>query len=363
VYAKAVLNIRQQASPIRRHNNVQIARSPESVHAFRRSLLRWFRHHGRDLPWRKTSDPYAILISEFMLQQTQVGTVIPYYREWLRRFPDFDSLARASENDVLHAWQGLGYYARARNLYATARAVVDRFRGRFPRSIDQMQRLPGIGKYTAHAIASFAFDQPVPIIEANTARVLVRILNFRRPIDRRGGREKLWEHAATLVPERSARIYNSALTDLGALVCRPRRPRCGICPVKKFCQAKNPETLPVRKARLRTTRLVEKHAFVVRESKILLEQSSSRWRGMWILPPLETSESGQPLHISKFPFTHHRVTLSVYRRPAPKRITPEQRWFESIDRIAMPSPHRRAAQSLVNSSPGTPRRLSASALR
>lgn len=321
---------------------------------FRRALTTWYRKHGRDLPWRRTRDPYAILVSEFMLQQTQVATVIPYYHEWLRQFPDFAALNRASENDILRAWQGLGYYARARNLHATARAVVDRFRGRFRRSIDQMQRLPGIGKYTAHAIASFAFDQPVPIIEANTARVLVRILNFQRPIDRRGGREKLWEHAATLVPERSARIYNSALTDLGALVCRPRRPRCGICPVKKFCQAKNPETLPVRKARLGTTRLVEKHAFVVREGKILLEQSSSRWRGLWILPPLETSESRQPLHISKFPFTHHRVTLAVYRRPAPKRITPEQRWFESIDHIAMPSPHWRAAQSLVNSSLGTP---------
>ena len=151
---------------------------------FRRALTTWYRKHGRDLPWRRTRDPYAILVSEVMLQQTQVATVIPYYHEWLRQFPDFAALNRASENDILRAWQGLGYYARARNLHATARAVVERFRGRFPRSIDQMQRLPGIGKYTGHAIANFAFDQAVPIIEANTARVLVRILNFRRPIDR-----------------------------------------------------------------------------------------------------------------------------------------------------------------------------------
>jgi A/G-specific adenine glycosylase len=145
--------------------------TPKSIRTFHRSLLRWYHHHGRNLPWRGACDPYAILVSELMLQQTQVATVIPYYNQWLCRFPDFASLAGASENDVLHAWQGLGYYARARNLHATARAVVDRYRGRFPRLVEQMQQLPGIGKYTAHAVASFAFDQSVPIVEANTARV------------------------------------------------------------------------------------------------------------------------------------------------------------------------------------------------
>ena len=323
--------------------------SPENVRAFRRSLLRWFRRHGRDLPWRCTRDPYAILVSEFMLQQTQVATVIPYYHKWLRHFPDLASLARASENDVLRAWQGLGYYARARNLRATVKAVVDRHRERFPRSVEEMQQLPGIGKYTAHAIGSFAFNQPIPIVEANTARILTRLFDFRESIDSVAGRKTLWQHAATLLPKSNARIYNSALTDLGALVCIPREPKCGICPVRKFCLAKNPETLPVRKSRPRTTRLVEKQAFVVRQGKILLEQSSRRWRGMWILPRLQMGVSGQPLHISTFPFTHHRVTLAVYRRPAPKRIAAEQQWFESIDQIAMPSPHRRATQSLVNS--------------
>ncbi|PYL62893.1 MAG: hypothetical protein DMF24_02350 [Verrucomicrobia bacterium] len=132
---------------------------PKNIRAFRRSLLRWYPRHGRDLPWRRTRDPYAIVVSEFMLQQTQVVTVIPFYHEWLRRFPNFVALARAPQNDVLRAWQGLGYYARARNLHATAKAVVHRRRGRFPRSIEQMQKLPGIGKYTAHAVASFAFNQ------------------------------------------------------------------------------------------------------------------------------------------------------------------------------------------------------------
>src|SRR5204862_4869730 len=281
--------------------------SLKNVRAFRRSLLDWYRRYGRDLPWRGTRDPYAILVSEFMLQQTQVSTVIPYYNEWLYRFPDFAALARASENDVLHAWQGLGYYARARNLHATARAVVNRRHGRFPRSVEQIRLFPGIGKYTAHAVASFAFHESVPIVESNTARVFTRLFNFRKPIDSDMGRKRLWQNAAMLVPKANALTYNSALIDLGALVCVPRQPKCGVCPVKKFCRAKNPETLPVRKSRLCPTRLVEKHAFVVRQGKILLQQSSKRWRGMWILPPLQTSVSGQPLHISTFPFTHHRV--------------------------------------------------------
>ena len=322
--------------------------APRNIRGFRSALLLWYRRHGRDLPWRRTRDPYAVLVSELMLQQTQVATVIPYYNEWLRRFPDFASLARASQNNVLRAWQGLGYYARAQNLQATARTVVDRFWGRFPRSLEQMQQLPGIGKYTAHAVASFAFDQPVPIVETNTARVLTRLFDFRESIDSHRGRQTLWQHAARLVLKSNASIYNSALIDLGALVCVARQPKCGICPVKKFCRAKNPRILPVRKSRPATKRLIEQHAFVVRQGKILLEQSSTRWRGMWILPTLQTRRgSRRPIYKSIFPFTNHRVALVVYRRPAPKTAIPEQQWFESIDHVPMPSPHRRAAQALV----------------
>jgi A/G-specific adenine glycosylase len=173
-----------------------------------------------------------------MLQQTQVVAVIPYYNKWLRRFPDFSALARASENDVLHAWQGLGYYARARNLHATAKTIVDRHGGHFPEAIDQMRQLPGIGKYTAHAVASFAFDLSVPIVEANTARFLARIFNLQIPIDKAAGREVLWNRAMQLVPKRGAARFNSALVDL-APVCLPRKPRCRICPVRKLCRATN----------------------------------------------------------------------------------------------------------------------------
>jgi len=328
-------------------------KSPENLAVFHRSLVRWYRRHGRDLPWRRTRDPYAILVSEFMLQQTQVATVIPYYHDWLRRFPDFRSLARASENEVLRAWQGLGYYARARNLHATAKTVMDRFGGNFPREIEQMRQLPGIGKYTAHAVASFAFNQSVPIVEANTARVLARLLNLRESIDSDAGRKKLWRRAASLLPKSDAATFNSALLDLGALVCAGRKPRCDICAVRTFCRAKNPAALPVRKSRPEMKRLIEIHALILREGRILLEQSRYRWRGMWILPPLKRnglmksrSQPG-PVYESVFPFTHHRITLSVYRRSAPKRIAPRQQWFGSIENVAMPSPHRRAAQSLI----------------
>ena len=290
-----------------------------------------------------------------MLQQTQVTTVSPYYYKWLHRFPDFGSLARASENEVLCAWQGLGYYARARNLHATAKTVMDRFDGKFPQHVDQMQQLPGIGKYTAHAVACFAFNQSVPIVEANTARVLARLFNLSESIDSGVGRKKLWQQAAKLIPTSESATFNSALLDLGALICVARKPKCDVCPVETFCSAKNPVALPIRNSRPETKRIIETHALIVRNGRILLEQSRHRWRGMWILPRLAIDCSKQrrfqpqPVHKSVFPFTHHQITLAVYRHRAPNRIAPGQRWFRSIEEVAMPSPHRRAIDALLNS--------------
>jgi A/G-specific adenine glycosylase len=216
-----------------------------------------------------------------------------------------------------------------------------------------MRQLSGIGKYTAHAVATFAFDQPVPIVEANTGRVLARLFNLRESIDSNPGRRILWQHAASLLPKSDTATFNSALLDLGALICVPRRPKCDVCAVKNFCRAKNPAALPVRKSRPKTKQLTETHALIIRRGRILLEQSRHRWRGMWILPPLESGCSEQPpfqrrpVYESVFPFTQHRITLAVYRRAAPKRIAPGQQWCGSIEQVAMPSPHRRAAQSLI----------------
>ena len=321
---------------------------------FRAALTNWYHANGRLLPWRQTGNPYAIVVSEFMLQQTQVAAVIPYYNEWLSRFPNFAALARSPESDILRAWQGLGYYARARNLHAVAKTVQYRHGGRFPRNLAAISELPGIGRYTANAVATFAFDQSVPIVETNTARVLARLFNFQGPIDRAVGREELWNRARTLVPKYSARIYNSALVDLGALICSPRQPKCRICPVKKFCSAKDPETLPNKKARAQTSRLTEHHAFIARQETILLQQANRRWRGMWILPPLQRRSANQRrAYRSVFPFTNHRVTLNVYALRRKKIDNHSQRWIsiDSLDSIPVPSPHRRAIDALISKRP------------
>lgn len=323
---------------------------PDSASSFRRALRSWYRANARDLPWRRTRDPYAILVSEFMLQQTQVATVIPYYQEWLRRFPDFTSLAAASESDVLHAWQGLGYYARARNLRATAIALVEKNQGEFPRSFDAIAGLPGIGRYTGNAVATFAFDAAVPIVEANTARVLSRLFDLQTPIDTSAGREQLWSHATELLPTRSAGHHNAALMELGALVCGAR-PKCTTCPVRRFCRTTNPASLPRKKPRRALELRTESHGFFLHRGRVLLEQSIDRWRGMWILPRLSaTSRADQPLHRSEFPFTHHRITLEVYRGTV-GRQSASRRWFSRHDlaAIAVPSPHRRALTDLLAS--------------
>lgn len=317
--------------------------------SFRRALSSWYQKKGRDLPWRRTRDPYAILVSEVMLQQTQVAAVIPYYEAWMRRFPDFAVLAAASEHEALRLWQGLGYYARARNLRATAQSLLEKHGGRFPRSLAVILELPGVGRYTANAVITFAFNRSVPVVEANIARLLARLFNLQIPIDTNQGREILWQRASELLPNRGARRYNSALMDLGALVCAAR-PNCGVCPVRNFCSAEKPSILPIKRTRPSIRFRKENHSFSVRRGRILLEQSQDRWRGLWILPRLPTVPAKRkPLHISKFPFTNHLITLTVFRQRAPGGSTkPFQRWFpiDGLDSIPLPSPHRRALKTL-----------------
>jgi A/G-specific adenine glycosylase len=317
--------------------------------AFRSALQRWFAVHGRELPWRRSRDPYAILVSEFMLQQTQVVTVLPYYDRWLARFPDLEALARADESEVLHAWQGLGYYARARNLQATARFVARNLGGKFPDSPDQLMRLPGIGRYTAGALASFVFDRRAPAVDANIGRVLARLTNWKDPIDTAAGQAHLWRSAQVLVPAKGARDHNAALMDLGAIICLPRQPRCGECPVRKLCRAERPELLPRKRKPASTIRLTERHAFTRRRDRILLEQSRERWRGMWILPRLTTTPRRSPLLQLDFPFTRHRITLAVFAQAKAIMTNEHQQWFplRALANLPVPSPHRRALVQLL----------------
>ncbi|MEA3187040.1 MAG: A/G-specific adenine glycosylase [Chthoniobacter sp.] len=321
---------------------------------FRSRLTRWFRKNGRDLPWRHTRDPYAVLVSEVMLQQTQVATVVPFYERWMAKFPDVASLARANEADVLHAWQGLGYYSRARNLRRAAQMIAAEHSFQFPSRLEEILALPGVGRYTAGAVATFAFGQSTPIVDANIARVLARLLDLQTPIDSRSGHDMLWQTAADLQPKTEARLFNSALMELGALVCIPRTPRCDICPVAEFCQASQPELLPRKKPRRATVELAENCAFVFSKGQILLEQQmQTRWRGLWKLPVLSSAPDSEPLLRLDYPFTNHRVRLSVFRL-APERAGLNQQWFalRALENVPMPSPHRRALLHL--SRPSSP---------
>lgn len=360
--ARLAPSSRAKRSAVERPRGITNANDAGSLHfgrddaAFRRKLLDWYRVHGRELPWRRTRDPYAIMVSELMLQQTQVATVIPYYIEWLRRFPDVRALAAASESDVLHAWQGLGYYSRARNLHAAAKTIVEKHGGIFPRSPAELQKLPGLGRYTANAVATFAFDVAVPIVEANTARLFARLLNLQIRIDSGAGRERLWDFASSLLLKKNAASHNSALMDLGALVCTNRQPKCVICPVRAFCRAENPAALPIKAARTELKLLTELHEFSSNDDGVLLEQSADRWRGLWVLPRLaDEPRDRRVLYSAEFPFTHHRITLRVCEAPYGEVVpTPTQRAFSlrELATIPMPSPHRRALHALLQQRSG-----------
>ncbi len=329
-------------------------KEPENRVAFQSALTEWFARHGRDLPWRHTRDPYAVLVSEFMLQQTQVVTVLDYYRRWLERFPTVVALADAPQEEVLRAWEGLGYYARARNLHRAVQHIRDDHGGEFPRELEKIAALPGVGRYTAGAVASFAFDVSAPIVDANIARVLSRITHLRIPIDTAPGQRALWAAAEELLPAENARLYNSALMELGATVCRARAPQCLLCPVLNFCAAAphDPERLPIKRARKATIALGEDCAWIVHEGRLLLQQGvGSRWKGLWKLPPLPegTIPGGEPLHQLTYPFTHYHVTLRVFATSAPSGPGTHQAWcpLDGLETVAMAAPHRRAVRHLL----------------
>jgi A/G-specific adenine glycosylase len=203
----------------------------ESIAAFQESLLGWYARHRRDLPWRRTPTPYRIWVSEIMLQQTRVRTVLPYYERFLKRFPDVKSLARASESEVLELWAGLGYYSRARNLLRAAVRIVNDHRGRFPGTMEELRSLPGIGRYTAGAILSIAFNKPMPIVDGNVRRLICRLLG----ITGRRDEEFFWHQATAWILTGRASDFNQAVMELGALVCLPSRPLCMECPVRNLC--------------------------------------------------------------------------------------------------------------------------------
>ncbi len=314
----------------------------------RAALCRWFGEVGEDYPWRSTRDPYEVLVSEVMLQQTQVATVLGrgYYRRWLERFPDVGALAAAEEAEVLRVWEGLGYYSRARNLQRAARAVVEEHGGEFPRDPAAIEALPGVGRYTAGAVASFAFDAPVPAVDANIARVLARLFDFRERIDTGAGQRQLWGWAAELVPGAGGRVWNSALMELGQRVCKARSAACEGCPAARWCLCADPLALPVKKDRPAVTE-VDEHVLVARRpGEILLQQETGRRRGgLWKLPGREGGEVAgmRPSGKQRYGITRYRVTMHLYETDSAEAREGE-RWFrlEEVAELPMPSPYRRA---------------------
>lgn len=270
--------------------------------SLRRRMSVWFKRNSRDLPWRRTRDPYHVWVSEIMLQQTQVVTVIPYFERFISRFPTIASLAAAHEDQVLRLWEGLGYYRRARQLHKAARVIVDEHSGVFPRDSDSVKALPGIGRYTAGAILSIAFDDREPILEANTIRVLSRLIGYRGDTTSTEGQGVLWGAAEDFLPRKNAGDFNQAMMELGSEVCTPRDPHCDKCPVATLCptQAQGlQDAIPAAKKKLKYEDVVEACIVVRRNDKVLLRRckEGERWAGLWDFPRFVSRASTiTPLH-------------------------------------------------------------------
>jgi A/G-specific adenine glycosylase len=256
---------------------------------FRRKLAAWYARHARVLPWRENRDPYRVWLSEIMLQQTQVATVGPYFERFLKAFPTIRALAAADEHDVLRLWEGLGYYRRARQLHRAAQVIQQEHGGEFPRDPEVVRRLPGIGRYTAGAILSIAFDAREPILEANTLRLFSRLLAYRGDPASAVGQRLLWAFAQAVLPRRGVGAINQALMELGSEVCRPRGPCCDDCPVVSLCAAKAMglvDTIPCMKPKAKPEARHEAAVIVRRRGRVLLLRGADggRWAGLWDFP-------------------------------------------------------------------------------
>lgn len=270
---------------------------------FRQKLMAWFKKHGRDLPWRRTADPYQIWISEIMLQQTTVAAVIPYFERFLTECPTVADLAAAPEMKILRLWEGLGYYSRARNLHRAAKVIVEQHSGKFPDHLEGLIALPGIGRYTAGAIASFAFDLRAPIVEANTLRLYCRLLGYDGDPRSIAGQKILWSFAESILPNRNPGKMNQALMELGGAICTPRDPRCDQCPVAEWCQAYRKGTqdvIPKAKSRVAITAITEASIAVRSGARYLLRRrsASERWAGLWDFIRFEIDHDSSTLDYS-----------------------------------------------------------------
>lgn len=350
------------------------------TNAFAQALLDWFDANRRDLPWRKGYDPYHVWMSEIMAQQTQMDRVVPYFRRWLERFPDIRSLAAADEETVLKLWEGLGYYSRARNVLRAARLVVDDHGGRFPETPDEIRSLPGVGEYTAGAIASIAFNLPVPCIDANVMRVFARVDDLSLA----AGSGELKQQAERLVrktmPEDRPRDFNQALMELGALVCR-KKPLCDLCPVQPYCGAHEANVIwerPLPKPKKDTVRIEMATGVLLHEGRVLIQKRrpDDVWPGLWEFPggvmeEGETAEEAlvreyreetelvvtpsEKITVVRYAYTRFRVTMHCYLceccdEPAPVFHEATEGCFVNpslLSEYAFPSGHRKLLERMA----------------
>lgn len=335
---------------------------------FQKRLLPWYQKEKRSLPWRQTRDPYKIWVSEIMLQQTQVSTVIPYYKKWIRVFPTVGSLAGAPIARVLKAWEGLGYYRRARMLYRAARHIMEELGGKIPRTAEALQKLPGIGRYSAGAIASIAFEEKASVLDGNVVRVLTRVFAIRKNIGRSSTIKTLWGLADSLLPDRSIGDFNQALMELGATVCFPQEPDCAKCPLSKLCRVHRSGReifFPVRPPKEKYERL-SRYALVLEteDGEVFLQKQPPGhwWAGLWTFPFWDTRQqllkvAGRKglgsLGMIRHGVTRFRIDLHVFRKclRRKKKLSVCGYWIGKVGlkRTALPSPHRKIAGMLFAS--------------
>lgn len=341
------------------------------------ALLEWYEANKRDLPWRRTRDPYAIWVSEVMLQQTRVETVIPYWERFLARFPTIEALADGLEEDVLKLWEGLGYYSRVRNLQKAAQVVKERHQGIVPDTLDEMRALPGVGPYTAGAVQSIAYDRNVPAVDGNVFRVLSRLFLIEEDIMKPKTRKTFEDIAEFLIPEGRAASFNQGLMELGARICIPKNPRCGTCPVQASCQAYAEgvqEDFPVKEKK-KPPRPVDMTAALVRNGDAVLirrRPEKGLLAGLWEFPGGERFEGQtledslathlredlgivvQPLHLFaqvEHTFSHLHWNMRVYEcaiTSGQVRVTEEVQWvsLEELDRYTFPVAHQKVVKVL-----------------
>ncbi|WP_256479011.1 A/G-specific adenine glycosylase [Desulfomicrobium sp. ZS1] len=349
------------------------------------ALLDWFSRHKRDLPWRETYSPYHVWISEIMLQQTQMERGVDYFKRWIARFPDLDSLATAQQDEVLKLWEGLGYYSRARNLHKAAQIVMDQHGGTLPTSTEALLTLPGIGPYTARAIASIAFQQDECVVDANVERVVSRLYDIEQPIKSRQTQEEVGKFAHRLLPKGRARDFNQALMEFGSLVCSPRNPACAGCCLAECCLARKngvQEDRPVIVKAPSPIYISMATGVLIHDGRILTQKrlADDIWGNLWEFPGgvVETGETpGQavvreyleetglivnhpePIASFKHSFTRYRVTLHAFRvtlLSSPEELTlkaaQEHRWagWSEIMKLAFPAGHRKLVRHLDNDS-------------